>query len=55
MAIKPKIKKNMAKAKVVESRKIEIKKKNIGRHSKTKTSFNKQSKNYVKKYGGQGR
>ena len=55
MAIKPKIKKNMAKAKAVESRKIEIKKKNIGRHSKTKTSFNKKSKNYVKKYAGQGR
>lgn len=38
-----------------ESRKVEIKKKVIGRHAKTKTSFNKNSKNYVKKYKGQGR
>jgi hypothetical protein len=46
----------MAKAKVTaDSRKIEIKKKSIGRHSKTKASFAKQSKNYEKKYRGQGR
>ena len=45
----------MAKAKATESRKIEIKKKSIGRHSKTKASFSKQSKNYEKKYRGQGR
>ena len=40
---------------VKESRKVEIKKKLIGRHSKTKQSFNKKSKNYIKKYRGQGR
>jgi hypothetical protein len=31
------------------------KKKHHGRHKKSKTSFNKNSKNYVKKYKGQGR
>lgn len=46
----------MAKAKVaVESRKVEIKKKTLFRHAKTKQSFAKQSKNYVKRYKGQGR
>jgi hypothetical protein len=46
----------MAKAKVAaESRKIEIKKKTLFRHSKTKQSFAKQSKNYTKRYRGQGR
>jgi len=46
----------MAKAKAAtESRKIEIKKKSIGRHAKNKSSFAKQSKNYEKRYRGQGR
>ena len=31
------------------------KKKHHGRHKKSKSSFNKSSKNYVKKYKGQGR
>lgn len=45
-----------AKAKVaIESRKVETVKKSLGRHSKTKQSFSKSSKNYVKKYRGQGR
>jgi hypothetical protein len=46
----------MAKAKAAaESRKIEIKKKSVGRHAKNKKSFAKQSKNYQKRYVGQGR
>jgi hypothetical protein len=46
----------MAKAKAAsESRKIEIKKKILFRHSKNKQSFAKQSKNYIKRYRGQGR
>jgi hypothetical protein len=46
----------MAKAKATaDSRKVEIKKKSIGRHAKNKSSFAKQSKNYEKKYRGQGR
>ena len=47
---------NMAKAKTAaESRKVEISKKTLFRHTKTKQSFAKQSKNYIKRYRGQGR
>ena len=31
------------------------KSKHHGRHAKSKTTFNKKAKNYVKKYKGQGR
>lgn len=43
----------MAKQKVINYTKVKIKRKGI--HSKTKTSSIKSSKNYTKKYRGQGR
>ncbi len=43
----------MAKQKVINYTKVKVKRKGI--HSKTKTSSIKSSKNYTKKYRGQGR
>jgi len=41
--------------KVVDNKKIEHKVNRPGTHAKTKTSKNKNSKNYGKPYAGQGR
>lgn len=44
----------MAKIKIITIEK-RIKPKKVGKAAKSKTSNNKKSKNYVKKYRGQGR
>jgi hypothetical protein len=44
----------MAKA-IVSNYRLKTKKKRPGRHAKSKSSNLKSSKNYVKKYKGQGR
>lgn len=43
----------MAKQKVINYTKVKVRRKGV--HSKTKTSILKSSKNYTKKYRGQGR
>jgi len=43
----------MAKQKVINYTKVKVRRKGV--HSKTKTSALKSSKNYTKKYRGQGR
>jgi len=45
----------MAKAKNLSTRVVKPKKNNKGVHAMTKTSKNKNSKNYKKAYRGQGR
>lgn len=41
-------------AKIVDNKKESVKISRKGVHSKTKSSSSKQSKNYIKKYKGQG-